>query len=146
MDRAADLVLRFRDTSYERYEMRGIIGNDKTVWEAPGYEIPTISLTRFPHDEYHSSSDTLAHISESALEDAVQALLEIVDALERDVVMIRRFRGLVALSNPKYDLYVPNGTDPSQPAPGVNDSRKWNRVMDRLPHLFYRANDLFTVS
>ena len=37
-------------------------GNDETVWESPGYEIPFVELTRCestfkPYKEYHSSLD-----------------------------------------------------------------------------------------
>ena len=46
-------------------DFRTILGNDETVWEAPGYEIPCISLSRCsrsPHyyDEYHTSNDVIA--------------------------------------------------------------------------------------
>ena len=136
IDLAADVVLRYLEPGYERTEMRGIVGNDETVWEAPGFEIPTISLTRFPYPEYHSSADTPEIVTEQALSGTVEAVLQIIDALERNVVMHRKFTGLVALSNPKYDLYIPPGTDPSAPSQPESDSANWNRLMDRLPRYF----------
>ena len=39
------------DEKYEKYNsgpFRTIYGNDETVFESPGFKIPTISLTRFP--------------------------------------------------------------------------------------------------
>jgi aminopeptidase-like protein len=136
IDRAADLVLRHIEPGYERTEMRGIMGNDETVWEAPGYEIPTISLTRFPYPEYHSSADTPEIVTEQALSGTVDAILQIFDVLEKNIVMHRKFTGLVALSNPKYDLYISPGTDPSAPSQPEPDRASWNRLMDRLPRYF----------
>ena len=85
---------------------RTIVGNDETVWEAPGIEIPMCSLSRWPYPEYHTSRDNLAIMSPQRLEEAVDVLEGMVDVLERDMIPTRQFEGLVALSNPRYGLYV----------------------------------------
>jgi len=117
-------------------DFRKIIGNDETVLEAPGYEIPTVSLSRFPFPEYHTSRDNEDIILESRLAEAADALLEILFILETNAPVQRRFQGLLALSNPRYDLYIAPGTDPSVPSPQVKDRRKWNYLMDCLPRYF----------
>lgn len=82
-----------------------VVGNDEAVWEAPGIEVPMVSISRWPYPEYHSSADDMDIISTARLEEALDVLKRIVLALERDVRVERRFDGFIALSNPKYDLY-----------------------------------------
>ena len=134
LDLAADLFLRIDEPNYGRFEFRDLVGNDETVWEAPGYQVPTVTLTRFPYPEYHTDQDTVGIISERQLERAVQAALSIALCLDENVTLEARFVGLVALSNPLYDLYLPPGTDPSLPSAASSVSAaRWNRLMDRLP-------------
>lgn len=92
-------------------DFRTILGNDETVWEAPGIEIPCISLSRcsrspYYYDEYHTSNDLVARSDMKRRGGALALLRATVDALEQDAVPVRSFEGLIALSNPKYDLYV----------------------------------------
>jgi hypothetical protein len=63
--------------------------------------------------------------------------MEAFFAMENDAVMKRNFRGLVALSHPRYDLYQPFW-DPSEPnRQQIDDSAKrWNYLMDCLPRYF----------
>ena len=71
-------------------------------------------------------------ISHSSLDQAVAVLSRAIEALELTSVVIRKFRGNICLSNPKYDLYV----DPGQIAFGdiPNDLRKRMRdLMDLIP-------------
>jgi hypothetical protein len=51
--------------------------------------------------------------------------------------MIRKFKGLVALSHPRYNLYKPY-YDPSEPdRKTIDDSAKnWNYLMDCIPRYF----------
>jgi len=136
LDCAASHHLRHCVPEAEEYGFRQLIGNDETVWEAPGYEVPTITLTRFPYPEYHSSADTVDVIESDRLKEAVEATLGVVDILEANSVMNRQFTGLIALSNPIYDLYISPGGDPSQD-PGSRDYDKvWNHLMDCLPRYF----------
>lgn len=135
LDRAAHHYLRHAIPDHRSAPFRGIVGNDETVWEAPGYEVPTISLSRFPYPEYHSSNDTHEIIKENRLEESVLMVLGILDILETNRPMKRKFTGLVALSNPKYDLYI-STNDPSI-RPKVSDEQKrWNRLMDYIPRYF----------
>ena len=136
LDDAADLYLARNEPGYERLRFREVVGNDEVVWEAPGYEIPTISLTRFPFPEYHTDKDTIDIIQEKRLDEAVEASLRLLMSLDRNVVMHRKFTGLIALSNPKYDLYRAPGTDPSAADADAPDLAEWNRLMVDLPRDF----------
>jgi len=135
IDRAAYNYLQSYRPDFFADKFRKIIGNDETVWEAPGYEVPTISLSRFPYPEYHSSMDTEDIIMESKLDDSLEALLGILNILEKNCVMRRNFDGLIALSNPKYNLYI-DQADPSIRPTIPTEQRKWNYLMDCIPRYF----------
>jgi aminopeptidase-like protein len=136
LDRAAERVLAQIDPAFESRPFRKLIGNDETVWEAPGLEVPTISLTRWPeYPWYHSDADTDDKLSDELLSEAVRAVLGIVDVLESERVMRRRFDGLIALSNPSYDLYVSN-YDPSIRVDVSARQQEWSWLMDCLPRYF----------
>jgi hypothetical protein len=79
--------------------------------------------------------DTEDIILESRLEDAVEAVLGIVYILETNCAMRRKFEGLVALSNPKYNLYI-DQADPSIRPTISAEQHKWNYLMDCLPRYF----------
>jgi len=135
IDKAAHSYFRNRFPDYHWAEFRKIVGNDETVWESPGYEIPCISISRLLYDEYHSDKDNENIISENKLEESVRAILSILDILETNSKMKRRFKGLIALSNPRYDLYI--GTvDPSVRSAVSSEQKKWNYLMDCLTRYF----------
>lgn len=136
IDKAAHHYLKFNFPDYVSDRFRKIVGNDETVWESPGYEIPTVSLSRWPYKEYHTSMDNKDIIRERMLISSVDMILGIVDIFETDCSIKRKFDGLVALSNPKYNLYIPPGTDPSIPMDESGDRKKWNYIMDCLPRYF----------
>lgn len=109
---------------------RSIICNDEIVWESAN--IPMASLSRFPYPEYHSNKDNIDIISSEALEEAVQVLLSAIVRLDQSTLVRKKFEGVLAVSNPQYNLYV----DPGQPAFGSFASesiQKLRYVMDLLP-------------
>ncbi len=117
---------------------RGVAGNDETVFEAPGIEVPFASLTRDPFAQYHTSRDNVALMDPAKLEEAVQAVLATIDILENDCVMERTCPdGLVCLSNPKCDLYFstwdPSMKDRSSKEQIGAKAIKLNNLMDCFP-------------
>lgn len=111
IDRVLEIVLRRIEPELLVGPFRSIIGNDETVWEAPGIEIPFPSVSRisqgwsaFP--QYHTNEDNLKNNSVESLSQTLQAMQAVVETLEKDAIIERQFEGLVALSNPKYDLYI----------------------------------------
>lgn len=112
---------------------RRIYGNDETVFDSPGYEIPSISFTRFPFIGYHTDADTPETLSGESLDEAVEIVLEVFESLERSQYLRFSERGLVSLSHPRYDLYR------AAPAPGLDrgaydeSEHRWNLLMNCLP-------------
>lgn len=106
IDRMAEYAMKSVQPGLKVGAFRTIVGNDETVWEAPGIEIPMISISRWPYEEYHTSRDDVSIMSEEKLQEALACLEGIVGTLETDAVPERKFEGLVALSNPRYKLYV----------------------------------------
>lgn len=135
IDKAAHHYLRHNFHDYYVDRFRKIVGNDETVWEAPGYEVPCICLSRWPYQEYHSDLDNEDIISEEKLKEAVETVIGILDILETDTKMKRHFNGLIALSNPKYGLYIPTA-DPSVRPTVSEDQIKWNYLMNCLIRYF----------
>lgn len=133
LDKAACSVLRRRLGEFVSGPFRTVYGNDETVFDSPGYEIPSISLTRFPFTEYHTDADTPERLSVPHLDEARDTVLEIIDTLEANQSLVFAERGLVALSHPRYGLYR------AAPAPGMDkaayleESRRWNLLMNCLP-------------
>jgi aminopeptidase-like protein len=121
------LGLHYRTGPFE-----GIIVNDEYLWE--NYGIPMLSFSRFPYPEYHSSRDGMEIIKEESLNEAVEALMGVVDRLESSQMIMKKFEGNICLSNPQYDLYVDYG----QVALGDSLSeqrRRMRHLMDFVPAL-----------
>lgn len=150
LDRAFASVLRHHARSSALVPWRQGAGNDETVWEAPGYEIPFVEVTRCeeqfaPYREYHSSLDTPDLMDDRQLDEMLDVLKRVVDVLESNVTMSRRFDGLVCLSNPAYDLYL------ERPDPTVNkvledDAEKWGHLLDCLFRYFDGKTTLLDVA
>lgn len=141
IDTIANHVLRHKSRGYWRDDFRKIVGNDETVWEAPGIEVPMISLSRCTskamyYPQYHLDSDTIDIIQESQLEETVLMVMAMIDIFEKNCFLSRKFTGLIALSNPKYNLYRKPGTDPSMQEGAEPESVRWNYLMDCIPRYF----------
>ena len=106
IDRAARraLVDRYGEGNFAEGAFRKVVGNDEMVLNGPGVGVPTISISRWPYPQYHSSYDTPDIISEYRLVDARELILEVLDILDRDYVPRREFRGPVFLS--RFGLWV----------------------------------------
>lgn len=140
IDRAFDRALRDETTDGVMVSWRQGAGNDETVWEAPGYEIPFVEITRSeelmqPYREYHSSLDTPDLMQDWQLEEYYSVLQAVVRVLEGDGVMRRRFEGLPCLSNPALDLYSERA-DPTVAKDLPEDSEKWGALGDHILRYF----------
>lgn len=116
--------------AFRQGPFRSIICNDEMVWES--YGIPMASLSRFPYPEYHSDKDNLGIMSKEALHESVSALIDTIESLDRSTLLRKKFSGVLAVSNPCYDLYI----DPGQSAFGISvneDQKKLRLLMDMLP-------------
>ncbi len=111
-------------------------GNDETVWEAPGYEVPFVEVTRCedqfaPYPEYHSSLDKPELMIPGQLDEMLEVLRQVVLTLEGDATVQRTFNGLICLSNPAYDLYMER-PDPTVTKDLDADAEKWGHLLDCL--------------
>lgn len=112
IDRIAQYQLKQMHKDGEIFGFRELVQNDEMIMESPGYEIPTISLSRYPYDEYHTQFDNPNIISEKKMGNFVDFAIEITSIFEKNFIPKRTFTGLPSLANPKYNLYI----DPGQEA------------------------------
>ncbi len=109
IDRAARHVMKGAGQKFRLGGFREIVKNDEMVWNGPGVNIPTISVSRakpgFPHyPEYHTSDDDPSIISMERLEESKNIVLKMLNILERDYAPKRKFKGPIFLS--RYGLWV----------------------------------------
>lgn len=150
IDRALAAAARERASSFELVPWRQGAGNDETVWEAPGYEVPMPEMTRSeelmaPYREYHSSRDEPDLMDEDQLEEFLDVLKATVEILEGDAVAHRRFDGLVCLSSPQYRLYKER-LDPSVSKNLPPDSEAWGYLLDCLLRYFDGSTTILDIS
>jgi len=70
------------------------------------------------------------------LEEFLDVFKKVVKLLETNVTMYRKFDGLVALSNPKYDIYLER-FDPTKAADSeASYNNSWGAVQDSIPRYF----------
>lgn len=100
LDRVARHVLqqetggRYKEGAY----CSTIATNDEKVTNAPGVDIPTISLTRWPFPEYHTSDDCPDILDAQQLGESSRVIEGIIRLLQANYRPVRRFRGPLFLS------------------------------------------------
>lgn len=104
LDRVAEYVLKNEQPNYRTGKFREVICNDEGVFDGPGIDIPTISLSRWPYPEYHTSDDCPDIIFNEMLEQARDIILKIIRILDCDFVPVNKFKGPLFLS--RYGLWV----------------------------------------
>ena len=140
LDRAVANALRHHARAHAIVPWRKGAGNDETVWEAPGYEVPFVELTRCedqfaPYPEYHSSLDTPELMDPAQLEETLLVLQKAVDALEGDAVIHRRFDGLICLSNPS-TISISSDRTRRWSKTSRRTAEKWGHLLDCLFRYF----------
>ncbi|HEY0837670.1 MAG TPA: DUF4910 domain-containing protein [Azospirillum sp.] len=136
IDRAFADAVRHHARAHALVPWRQGAGNDETVWEAPGYEVPFVEVTRseellYPFREYHSSADSPDLMQPAQLEELLEVLKRVVEVLEGNAVVERTFDGLICLSNPAYDLYFER-RDPAIAKDLPDDQERWGYLLDCL--------------
>ncbi|MBB6671702.1 DUF4910 domain-containing protein [Cohnella nanjingensis] len=103
-DRIARSVLQGYEAGRHDAPYRSLYGNDEMFYDGPGFEIPTVCLSRHPFAYYHTDWDDLDRCDFGKLEESLAMLKDIVGTFETDCVPVRLFDGPLYLS--KYDLYI----------------------------------------
>jgi aminopeptidase-like protein len=78
-------------------------GNDELVFDAPGIGVPVVSLDRYPFEAYHTHHDNMDLIKLDKLEEVVDILVAVADAIEEDYIPRPKHRVPPYLT--RYDLY-----------------------------------------
>lgn len=107
IDRVAAHVLR----RHERHGKAEVIafkgghpGNDERVMNGAGIGIPTISLTRWPYPEYHTTADNPSIIKPENLDETLKVFGDIFHILNTDRYPVYQSQGPIFLS--RYGLWV----------------------------------------
>lgn len=143
ISRAAMRVFADKYGSFESTVFRGLYGNDETVFEAPPFRIPSVSLTRWPFREYHTDLDTPDRLSAEALSDTLDTALRLCEALEMCRTYFPSFRGLVNLG--RLGLYLPHPGVSGEGADFLSAPGRWHRLMNTLPSLLGSEFDLLAI-
>jgi len=140
IDRAFRNAVQHHARAYALVPWRQGAGNDETVWEAPGYEVPFVEVTRSeallePYREYHTSLDTTELMDPAQIDELLTVLMKVIETVETDARIHRRFDGLICLSNPQYNLYMER-KDPAIDKDLPADAEKWGYLLDCLLRYF----------
>ena len=138
-------------------KFKEIWGNDEIVFESVGYEIPSITFTRYPFKYYHSDKDNLKNINKVKLEKSFNFLKQFLTFIEKNSSNLGSFKkkkkkknrvkknnkknlkfkflgkGLYCLSNKKYNLYKAVWEPTSEVKRNRNIGRNWHKLMTELP-------------
>lgn len=110
-DRIAHATLKDAGGSFRTAPFLKSAANDEKVLDAPGVNIPTISLTRYPYPEYHTSDDNADMINPALLRESCRLIRTLFERIEDDYVPRYLQRGPVCLS--ENGLYPDWYRDPS---------------------------------
>jgi aminopeptidase-like protein len=124
VDNVTRTALGEQEEPYTEAPYRGLYGNDEMFYDGPGFEIPTIGLSRYPFRYYHSDYDDPAHCDFAKLEESVRLLQRIVHIFETDCVPTLTYKGPLYLS--KYQLYI----DPKVNRRGYESLQEMQILMD----------------
>jgi hypothetical protein len=69
----------------------------------------------------------------------------IIEILETNSMLKRKFSGLIALSNPRYDLYI-GIDDPSIDIKVPEKQKKWHALMNYLPRYFNENTSILDIA
>jgi aminopeptidase-like protein len=133
MDRCARYVLEDRVQEFREGGFREVVGNDEMVINGPGVNIPCISLSRWPYDEYHTSDDNPEIIHEVMLTEAAEVIEEIVRIYASNYVPQRTFRGPAFLSG--HGLWV-----------DWRENWNLNRALEKIMLRFEGSHTVFDIA
>ncbi len=104
IDQVAELVLVNSGKDFREGEFAQVIANDERVINGPGVNVPCISISRWPYEEYHTTEDNPSIIEEEMLQEATDMIENTVRIFASNYRPMRKFRGPVFLSG--FDLWV----------------------------------------
>jgi aminopeptidase-like protein len=133
LDHCARYVLEHQVEKFREGAFREVVGNDEMVINGPGVNIPCISLSRWPYDEYHTSDDNPDIIHEEKLVEAADTIEEIIRVYASNYTPKRTFRGPVFLSG--HGLWV-----------DWRVNLKLNRALEKIMLRFEGQHSVFDIA
>ena len=133
LDHCARSILEHRVEHFREGAFREVVGNDEMVINGPGVNIPCISLSRWPYDEYHTSDDNPEIIHEDMLLEAADSIEEIIRIYASNYIPKRTFRGPVFLSG--HGLWI-----------DWRENLKLNRALEQIFLRFEGAHSVFDIA
>ena len=133
IDRVARTVLNRTGKEFREGEFAQVVANDERVINGPGVNVPCISISRWPYDEYHTSDDNPSIMHEDKLQEAADIVEQTIRIYASNYIPKRKFRGPVFLSG--YGLWV--------------DWRKnWalNRAIEKIMMHFEGTDSIFEIA
>ena len=97
LDGLAELAVGEHEPAYGVGPFRQVICNDEINFDGPGIDIPTVTLTRWPYPEYHTSDDGLGALSAGYLKRSLEVCWSLVGKLESNVVPVPQYSGNLML-------------------------------------------------
>jgi aminopeptidase-like protein len=89
-----------------------LIGNDEYIFDSVQAGVPTLSLQKYPFEEYHTSNDEPSRIVDADLQQAADIILHMVEVLEKDAVYESTVP--VPFWMTRYDLYADDQYTPEE--------------------------------
>lgn len=125
IDRATEYTLNMRGYEYYSGRYTTVLRNDERISNGVNLNIPTISLSRYPYPEYHTSDDNPSIIDMNNIRESWEITRDMLTILDENVTLIPNdFYGQPFLT--RYGLFhdpVGAGGDPS---------RNYNKIMEDI--------------
>ena len=99
LDRLAELAISRHEPAYGVGPFRQVISNDEINFDGPGIDIPTVTITRWPYPEYHTSDDNPGVVSQPYLGKSLDICWTLLQMLETNRYPMREYRGNLKLSS-----------------------------------------------
>lgn len=87
LDQAAEFTLRARDADYYSGRYTTVLRNDERISNGVNLDIPTISLSRYPYPEYHTSDDNPSIIDMNNVQESWEITRDILTILDENVTL-----------------------------------------------------------
>jgi aminopeptidase-like protein len=98
LDLLAELAIAGREPAYGVGSFRQVIGNDEINFDGPGIDIPTVTITRWPYPEYHTSDDNPGAVSQAYLGRSLEICWDLVQLLEANQYPKRKYQASLMFS------------------------------------------------